>query len=366
MQFYAKTKICCSSQALEELETLQTKSSFIVTDEFMYKFGFVDQVVSHLDRANISSYIFDKVEPDPTVQAITEATKIFLQCGADTIIALGGGSSIDAAKAIVYFAYKVNNIKPTLVAIPTTSGTGSEVTSISVITDSVNQVKIPISDELLLPDLAILDSRFTRTVPPSITAATGMDVLTHAIEAYTSTNSNSFANIYAERAVHYVFKYLYRAYREMDDMVAREKMLAGSCMAGMAFNNSGLGITHSMAHSLGGLFHVPHGLANAVLLPYVMEFNSFDVGVRYRSLASIISLKSDNVVAGANSFIQAVRDLNTKLGIPSRISELKIDESSFMANINTMADNVMVDICTKTNPRKPSKDDIKSLFMKAW
>ncbi len=366
MQFYSKTKICCSSQALEELEGLQTKKCFIVTDEYMNKFGFVDQVVSHLNRANIESYVFDKVEPDPTVQAITEATKIFLKFEADTVIALGGGSSIDAAKAIIYFAYKVQNRKAYLVAIPTTSGTGSEVTSISVITDSVNHVKIPINDELLIPDLAILDSRFTRTVPPSITAATGMDVLTHAIEAYASINRNSFANINAERAVYFVFKYLYRCYKEMDDMVAREKMLIGSCMAGMAFNNSGLGITHSMAHSLGGLFHIPHGLANAVLLPYVMEFNSFDAGVRYRLLASVISLESENVVEGANNFIQAVRDLNEKLSIPSRIRDLKIDEQKFMASINTMADNVLVDICTATNPRKPSKGDIKSLFLKAW
>ncbi len=366
MQFYSKTKICCSSKALEELEVLQSKKSFIVTDEFMYKFGFVDQVVSHLERANIDSYVFDKVEPDPTVQAIIEASKIFLEIGADSIIALGGGSAIDAAKAITYFTHKIKNIKPLLVAIPTTSGTGSEVTSITVITDSVEQVKIPINDEILIPDVAILDSRFTRTVPPKITAYTGLDVLTHAIEAYTSINNNSFANIYAERAVYLVFKYLHRAYCEMDDMVAREKMLIGACMAGMAFNNSGLGITHSMAHSLGGLFHIPHGLANALLLPYVMEFNSFDAGVRYRALASTIAIEAETVVEGANNFIQAVKDLSEKLSIPTKISQLKIDEQNFMNNLDMMSEHVLHDICTATNPRKPSKDDIKSLFLKAW
>lgn len=368
MQFFGKTKICCGAYALEELENLEAQHAFIATDSFMTKTGFVDQVLSHLDRTGITATVFDSIEPDPSVETIIRGTKVFLQENASVIIALGGGSAIDAAKAISFFAQKVSQgkRKPMLIAIPTTSGTGSEVTSISVITDKTNEVKIPLNDELLIPDMAILDARFTRTVPPSITAATGMDVLTHAIEAYTSRQNNPFTNIYAQQAISYVFMYLYKSYCQMDDMEAREKMQIGSCMAGMAFTNSGLGITHSIAHSLGAIFHIPHGLANAVLLPYVMNFNKFDAGVKYRELAELLFLKASNVDEGATHLIQAVRDLNASMNIPSQIRELKIEKSNFDSHLDIIAANALEDICTKGNPRRPSFDDIKTLLAEAW
>lgn len=367
-QFYGKTKICYGNYALETLEELNSRRAFIVTDPFMLKSGFVDRVKSHLDRKGITHSIFAEVEPDPSLETVTKGTFQFLQQEADLIIALGGGSAIDAAKGIAFFAYhaKDGKEKAMLVAIPTTAGTGSEVTAISVITDKVNEVKIPLNDELLIPDMAILDARFTRTVPPHVTAATGMDVLTHAIEAYTSRQSNAFTTIYAEHGIRYVFKYLYRAYQNMDDMEAREMMQLGSCMAGMAFNNSGLGITHSIAHSLGGLFHVPHGLANAVLLPYVIRYNSFDVGVKYREIAEILSLPANTVEEGTSSLIQAVRDLNASMGIPGRVGELKIDEKVFREHLDIMSKNALEDFCTGGNPRRPSRDDIRTLLEHAW
>lgn len=367
-QFYGKTKICYGKDALENLEHLQAKQAFIVTDPFMVKVGFADRIKSHLDRSGIGHSTFDGVEPDPSLETVTKGTLLFLKEQADVVIAIGGGSAIDAAKAIMFFAHKASGgkPKPLLVAIPTTSGTGSEVTAISVVTDKVNEVKIPLNDELLIPDIAILDARFTRTLPPSVTAVTGMDVLTHAIEAYTSRGANAFTSIYAEYAIRYVFTYLLRAYRCGDDMEAREMMLLASCMAGMAFNNSGLGITHSIAHSLGGLFHVPHGLANAVVLPYVIRFNSFDVGVKYREIAEMVSLPAGTVEEGTASLIQAIHDLNEAMGIPSRIGGLKIEERIFRDHLDVMSGNVLEDICTAGNPRRPSRDNIRSLLELAW
>ena len=235
-----------------------------------------------------------------------------------------------------------------------------------MVTDKQHGVKIPLNDELLIPDVAILDARFTRTVPPSVTAATGMDVLTHAVEAYTSRDYNAFTDILAVQAIRYVFSYLLKAYQQMEDMEAREMMLLGSCMAGMAFNNSGLGITHSMAHALGGQFHIPHGLANAVLLPYAIRFNSFDAGVRYRELARIIGLPHSNVEEGTNGLITAVRGLNEAMGIPARIRDLKVDESAFAASLDTMAAHALEDMCTKSNPRRPSVSDIRQILEHAW
>ena len=376
-QFNGRTKICYGGDAIESLEQLPAKRALIVTDPFMVKTGFVDRIKSHLDRAGIAHGLFGDVESDPSLETVTRGTLFLLEEGADLIIALGGGSAIDAAKAIMFFGHRVasqsnpgnrgNQVKkPMLVAIPTTSGTGSEVTAISVVTDRVNEVKIPLLDELMIPDMAILDARFTRTVPPSVTAATGMDVLTHAIEAYTATGANAFSSIYAEYAIKYVFTYLLRAYSNGDDMEAREMMLLASCMAGMAFNNSGLGITHSMAHSLGGVFHIPHGTANAVMLPHVIGFNSFDVGVKYHEIARMLELPSESVKAGVESLVAAVAGLNAAMDIPSRIRELKVDEAAFRAELPTMAQHALDDGCTPGNPRRPSLDDIKRLLEQAW
>lgn len=366
-QFYGKTKICYGPYALETLENLPANHAFVVTDPFMVKSGFADQAVSHLKRKGIAYTLFSGVEPDPTLQAVVEATRLFLSSQADMILALGGGSAIDMAKAISYFGHKTDNTRKTLlVAIPTTSGTGSEVTSIAVVTDKVNAVKIPLNDESLIPDVAILDARFTRTVPPHVTASTGMDVLTHAIEAIASRHSNVFTAIYAERAIRNVFSYLFRAYAQGDDMVARDQMLIGSCMAGLAFTNSGLGITHSLAHSLGGVFHIPHGLANAVLLPLVIDFNSFDAGVKYRDIAEMIGLPATTVEEGTRNLVSAVRDLNASMGIAARVRELKIVEKDYRSHLDDMAARALEDICTASNPRMPSHDDIVSLYEQAW
>ncbi len=367
-QFCGKTKICYGKYALDTLEDLPCTRAFVVTDPFMVKSGFVEQVTSHLERRNIPYAIFSQVEPDPSLETVKRGTVEFASARADLIVALGGGSAIDAAKAMAFFANKAapELPRPLLVAIPTTSGTGSEVTAFSVVTDKARGVKIPLNDELLIPDVAILDARFTRTAPPSVTAATGMDALTHAIEAYTSREHNAFSDILAVQAIRYVFSFLFKAYQQMEDMEAREMMLLGSCMAGMAFTNSGVGITHSMAHALGGQFHVPHGLANAMLLPHVIRFNSFDAGVRYRELARVIGLPHTNVEEGVNALIKAIDSLNENMGIPARVRELHIEEAAFRANLDVMAAHALDDVCTKSNPRKPSLQDLRTLFEQAW
>lgn len=366
-QFNGRTKICYGGDAIETLGLLKAKRAFIVTDPFMVKTGFADRIKSQLDLAGIAYRVFDGVESDPSLETVTKGTLLLLQDEADLVIALGGGSAIDAAKAIMFFGHKAGKgKKPMLVAIPTTSGTGSEVTAISVVTDRVNGVKIPLVDELMIPDMAILDARFTRSVPPSVTAATGMDVLTHAIEAYTSRQANAFTDIYSEYAIKYVFKYLFRAFKCGDDMEAREMMLLASCMAGMAFNNSGLGITHSIAHSLGGVFHIPHGLANGVMLSHVIGFNSFDVGVRYRQISEMLGLEASTVEKGIASLIKAVLSINDSMGIPHRIRDLGVDEKAFSKDLDLMAKHSLEDTCTSGNPRTPSHDDIKRLFDQAY
>ena len=367
-QFNGRTKICYGANAIDALETLKAKRALIVTDPFMVKTGFVDRIKSHLDRVDICHALFSDVEPDPSLETVIKGTLTMLKQEADLVVALGGGSAIDAAKAIMFFGHKARKggKKPFLLAIPTTSGTGSEVTAISVVTDKKNEVKIPLLDELLIPDMAILDARFTRTVPPAVTAATGMDVLTHAIEAYTSRQANAFTSIYSEYAIKYVFKYLKRAFENGDDMEAREMMLLASCMAGMAFNNSGLGITHSIAHSLGGVFHIPHGMANAVMLPHVIRYNAFDVGVKYYEIADVLGLPAASVEEGTQSLIQAVNQMNADMGIPARIRDLKVEADVFQKDLETMAGHALEDLCTGGNPRRPSLDDLKTLLNQAY
>lgn len=367
-QFNGRTKICYGEDAMNVIGTLPMKQAMVVTDPFMGQIEFTDRIISALDRARIPHTLFDQVEPDPSLETVIQGTHKLTTNNADAIIALGGGSAIDAAKAMMYFFHKARKEqqKPLLVVIPTTSGTGSEVSSFSVVTDTANQTKIPMSDELLIPDMAILDARFTRTVPPAITADTGMDVLTHAIEAFTSVDANIFADIYSEHAIRAVFKYLLRAYDNGDDMHARERMMVASCMAGTAFSNCGLGICHSLAHALGGTFHIPHGRANALMLPHAITFNALEAGERYQAIAEMINLPASSVVTGTKSLTLAVESLNERMNIPMRVRDLDISESEYKSAIRDLATKALEDPCSSYNPRKPSLEEIRHIFEQAW
>ena len=271
--------------------------------------------------------------------------------------------------------------KAQLVAIPTTSGTGSEVTSFAVISDKKNNMKYPLADYELTPNIAIIDPQFVMSLPKSATADTGLDVLTHALEAYVSVMASDYTDGLAMKAIQLVFKYLPRAYKNgAEDAEAREKMHNASCMAGMAFTNAFLGINHSLAHKLGAEFHIPHGRINAILLPYVIKYNSskptkfvsfpkyeyFIADQKYYELAKKLGLKADNVEEGVNSLIEKIKQMNEHLGIPKSIKDAGIDEKEFLAKVDMLADRAFEDQCTTANPRLPLVSELKQIMLDCY
>ena len=323
----------------------------------------------------------------------------------DVIIALGGGSAMDAAKGMWLFyehpdtsfdglklkfmdirkrTYHFPKLgsKAQLVCIPTTSGTGSEVTSFSVITDKANgNIKYPLADYELTPDVAIIDPQFVVSLPKSATADTGLDVLTHALEAYVSVLASDYTDGLAVRAIELVFEYLPRAYKNgSTDFEAREKMHNASCIAGLAFTNAFLGLNHSMAHKLGGEYHIPHGRANALLLPYVVEYNAteptkftiwpkyekFIADEKYAKIARYLGLPAKTTQEGVQSLIKAIRDLMKEVNIPESIQACGIDEKIFMAGVDQLADRAYSDQCTTANPRQPLVSEIAELYKRAF
>ncbi len=381
--------------------------ALIVTDEMMGKLGYVDKVLYHLRKRTGKDYvhaeIFDQVIPDPTVETIRQGLAVANRFQPDVLIALGGGSVIDAAKAIWLFyeypdtafvdlhlkfmdirkrVFKYPSLgqKAKLVAIPTTSGTGSEVSSFSVITDTEKDTKYPLADYELTPDVAIIDPDFVLSVPPSVTADTGLDVLTHALEAYVSVMASDYTDALAMKAIQLVFQYLPRSFRDNQDQEAREKMHNASCIAGMAFTNAFLGINHSMAHKLGGEFHLPHGRANAILLPHVILYNAsmptkfnpfpkyeyYVAEEKYAQIARILGLSGYTVEEGVYSLIQAVRNLLTELQLPVTLREAGIDEQRFLQVVDELADKAFEDQSTSANPRMPLVKELKELYLKAY
>jgi acetaldehyde dehydrogenase/alcohol dehydrogenase len=322
----------------------------------------------------------------------------------DVIIALGGGSAIDAAKGMWLFyenpdtsfdglklkfldirkrAFQYPNlgVKTKLVAIPTTSGTGSEVTSFSVITDKEKgNIKYPLADYELTPDVAIIDPQFVMTMPKDITADTGMDVLTHAIEAYVSVLASDFTNGLAMKAIELVFKYLPRSYNDPTDSVAREKMHNASCIAGMAFTNAFLGINHSLAHKLGGEFNIPHGRANAILLPHVIRYNAqkptkfatfpkygkYVADYRYAQISRFLNFGGKTQEEQIESLIEAIKELMKKLNMPTTIADCGINEAEFLSKLPDLAERAFEDQCTTANPRYPLIDELIEIYKKAY
>lgn len=379
--------------------------AFIVTDPFMVKLGYVDKVLYHLRKRGqyVHSEIFAEVEPDPSVETIRKGCDLMNRFQPDVIIALGGGSAIDAAKGMWLFyehpeadfnalrlkfldirkrVYKFPKLgkKAKMVAIPTTSGTGSEVTSFAVITDKQKNVKYPLADYELTPDVAIIDPDFVTSVPATVTADTGMDVLTHAIEAFVSVLSSDYSDGLAMKAIQLVFEYLPQAYKDGSNRVAREKMHNASCIAGMAFTNAFLGINHSLAHKLGGEFHIPHGRANAVLLPHVIRYNaqkptkfasfpkyeSFVADKKYAEIARVLGLPSSTVEEGVESLIKAVKDLMKSMNMPASIAECKVGRSEFMSKVSELADKAFEDQCTTANPRMPLVKELEEIYKTAY
>lgn len=394
-----------SIQYLQKMEGIER--AFIVTDPTMVKLGNVDKVLYYLRKREkyCHSEIYSDVEPDPDVETIMRGVEAMRQFQPDVIIALGGGSAMDAAKGMWLFyehpeatfdglklkfmdirkrAYKFPRLgsKAQMVCIPTTSGTGSEVTSFSVVTDKKNgNIKYPLADYALTPGVAIIDPQFVMSLPKSATADTGLDVLTHALEAYVSVMASDYTDGLALQAIGMVFEYLPRAYKNgATDTVAREKMHNASCIAGMAFTNAFLGLNHSMAHKLGGDYHIPHGRANAILLPYVVEYNAqkptkfatfpkyekFIADEKYARIAQYIGKGGKTVQESVQNLVQAIRDLEREVGAPVSIQECGIDEKVFFDNLQRLSENAHEDQCTTANPRYPLISEIADLYTKAY
>lgn len=371
--FCMKTKIYFGEGSLDQLKELNGSRVFVITDPFMVKSGAIEKITSRIISKEVE--VFSDIVPDPPIELIVSGIAEITKFKPDTIIALGGGSAIDAAKAIMDFAKKIVNIKEIeFIAIPTTSGTGSEVTSFAVITDKQKGVKYPLVSDDLLPNIAILDPQLVKSVPNFITADTGMDVLTHALEAYVSTKSTDFSDALAEKAIALVFKYLVRAYKDGNDIEAREKMHNASCLAGLAFNEASLGINHSIAHIIGGKLHVPHGRANGLLLPHVVEYNANIEGyvatkydnaaIKYSEISRIVGLSNSNTRAGVKSLVNEIKKMQKIMNMPTTLTECKVNLDEIEKLKDEMAEIALNDACTETNPKKPTINDIKEILSK--
>lgn len=362
--------------ALDYLKTLKGKKAFIViSGGSIEKSGYLKIIQDNLSEAGIESTVFKGVEPDPSIQTVLKGAKAMLEFEPDWIIGVGGGSAMDAAKAMwVYYEYPelktlediaAPNVIPPLrnkarmVCIPTTSGTASEVSRSVVISDPERHLKVGIGNMEMMPDIALLEPGITATMPKKITAETGVDALTHAIEAYVSNRANDVSDTLAEKAILEIFKYLPLAYKNGDNLLYREKMLNFSMIAGLAFTNVSLGIVHSMAHTIGGEYGVPHGVANGILLPYVIEYNMQRdyAKERYGYLAEKL---------GGKDFAELVRGLNAEIGIPEKLKDVVNNDEDFEKNIRKIAEIAKNDGCTKTTPVIPEVDDLVELFKTAY
>lgn len=361
---------------LKHLRTLKGAKAFIVTGgTSMARSGVLQKVIDLLAAAGMESTVYSGVEPDPRFSTVYRGAEKMKAFGPDVIVALGGGSAMDAAKAMwVYYEHpelnKLADILPPktipklrnkaiMVCIPSTSGTASEVSRSVVITGDETNVKYGIGDMEMLPDVAVCDPVVTATMPPKITAETGMDALTHALEALVSKRANYLSNILAAAAAKDIITYLPRAYQDGENLKYREIMLNASMTAGLAFTNVSLGIVHSMAHTIGSFFGTPHGLADAVLLPYIMDFNKKDPSARNAYAALAKELRADDLVA-------LVKRLNRTLGIPGCLRELIKDREAYMEQLPGLAGMAKKDGCTKTNPVIPEIEEFESLFIKVY
>ena len=396
----------CLPVALDELKTVRgAKKAFIVTDTFLYQNGYTKPITDKLDEMGIQHTTFFNVQPDPTLANATEGAAQMRAFQPDTIIALGGGSAMDAAKIMwvlyehpeadfmdmamrfidirkrVYTFPKMGE-KAYFIAIPTSAGTGSEVTPFAVITDEKTGVKYPLADYELLPNMAIIDTDFHMSAPRGLTAASGIDAVTHAVEAYAAMLATDYTDGLALRALKMIFEYLPRAYDNgQTDVLAREKMANAATMAGMAFANAFLGICHSMAHKLGAFHHLPHGVANALMIEEVLRFNAAEAPVkmgtfsqydhphtlaRYAEIADYLGIKGNNDTEKLEGLIKAINDLKARVGIKATIKDYGIDEADFLARLDDMVEQAFDDQCTGANPRYPLMSELKQMYLNAY
>ncbi|MBQ2157525.1 MAG: bifunctional acetaldehyde-CoA/alcohol dehydrogenase, partial [Oscillospiraceae bacterium] len=396
----------CLPVALDELgKVLGKKKAFIVTDSFLYKAGYTKPITDKLDELGITHTTFYNVEPDPTLRCAKEGAKLMASFEPDVIIAFGGGSAMDAGKImwVLYehpdadfadMAMRFSDIRKRIytfphmgdkayfVAISTSAGTGSEVTPFAVITDEESGVKYPLADYELLPDMAIIDADMHMTAPKGLTAASGIDAVTHALEAYASMMATDYTDGLALRALKVIFEYLPRAYDNgLTDAVAREKMASAATLAGMAFANAFLGVCHSMAHKLGAFHHIAHGIANALLIDEVLRFNAAEVPTkmgtfpqydhphtlaRYAEIADYLGLGGKDDSEKLENLIKAIDELKERVGIKKTIADYGVSEEAFLSTLDEMTENAFDDQCTGANPRYPLMSELKQMYLNAY
>ncbi|MBB6630902.1 bifunctional acetaldehyde-CoA/alcohol dehydrogenase [Clostridium algidicarnis] len=395
-------KYGCLPIALQELHDLNKKKVFIVTDKILFDLGYTHKVTDILDQNKIDYKIFSDVEPDPTLKTAKKGAEEMLSFKPDVILSLGGGSPMDAAKImwVMYehpeirfedlamrfmdirkrvYKFPVMGEKAMMVSVPTSAGTGSEVTPFAVITDEETGIKYPLADYELTPDMAIVDAELMMSMPKGLTAASGVDALTHALEAYVSVLASEYTNGMALESIRLIFKYLPDAYNEgATNIKAREKMAHASSMAGMAFANSFLGVCHSMAHKLGAFHHIPHGIANALLINEVIKFNATDAPVkqaafpqykypnaawRYARVADYLGLGGNTIDEKVQLLIKAIDELKSRVNIPKTIAEAGVSSQKFYATLDDMVEQAFDDQCTGANPRYPLMSEIKQMYV---
>lgn len=379
MWYFRSPQVVFGEDALDHLAYLKGKRALIVTDEVMVRLGFVDRVQARLAEAGIACDVFDQVEPEPSLQTVQQGAALMLEKEPDWIVGLGGGSALDAAKAM-WILYERPDLAPEeinpfddlglrqkarMVAIPTTSGTGSESTWAVVLTDTREQRKISTGAPECTPDIAIVDPVFAVAMPPRLTADTGLDALTHAIEGYTSSWYNDFSDGLCLKATHMIFSYLPRAYADGNDIEAREKMHNAATLAGLGFINSLAAAAHALGHSLGAVFHIPHGRAVSLFLPYTIQFNvRGEESTRYAEVARFLGLPAADEREGAASLVAAIRDLERQVGQPLCIREALpgVTPAGFAAKLDKLVDNAEMDATIVASARNLTTGDTRRLF----
>lgn len=358
--------------AVDQIALLGFKKALIVTDKALSELGFAEQVAKLLEAKGIETGVFDDVQPNPTVSNVNDGLSKLQEVGADCVISLGGGSPHDCAKGIAIVATNGGKIedyegldksdKPQLplIAINTTAGTASEMTRFTIITDEERHVKMAIVDKHVTPILSVNDPKLMEDMPASLTAATGMDALTHAVEAYVSTAANPLTDASAVKAIELIAKFLPTAVQEPKNAEAREQMAYAQFLAGMAFNNASLGYVHAMAHQLGGFYDLPHGVCNALLLPHVEAFNLRAAKERLDEVGAILAANNQDLQG--LDVIEAIKALAAIVGIPKSLRELGVKEEDF----GTLADNAMKDVCGLTNPVQPTRDEVIAIYRAAY
>ena len=361
----------------QEINRLGLHKAFVATDKDLIKFGVADKVLKVLEKANIPYTISSEIKPNPTVSNVKAGVKAFAESGADFILAIGGGSSIDTSKAIGIITnnpefsdvVSLEGVAPTkkksvpIIALPTTAGTAAEVTINYVITDEVNEKKMVCVDPNDIPAIAIVDAELMYTLPKSLTASTGLDALTHAIEGLITKGAWEMSDMFEIKAIEMIARYLETAVFEPTNAEARNGMAVAQYIAGMAFSNVGLGVVHGMAHPLGAIFDIPHGVANALLLPIIMEFNAPAALDKYVDIAKAMNVYQTGMTKeeAAKAAVDAVKALSIKVGIPQHLTELGIKES----DLEKLANSAIADVCTPGNPREVTKEIILDLYKKA-